>query len=120
MFGRIVDGTGKTLWAISREQAAEVCKRSDMTAILAQLVKVAKEHGMYPLLNMAAEIILLCAASKKLDDVPDPYYVEENGGWVKAPTTGELGGSPGALSTDRCSRYPTLWPGFRGVVSRVN
>ena len=41
---------------------------------------------MYPLWSKAGEIILLCVASEKLDDVPDPYYVEENGEWIRAPT----------------------------------
>ena len=89
IFERIVDGDQKTLWRLSREKSVPICRRSDMTAFLAKLELVDKESGMYPLWERISEVTILCVAVGVPDDVPDPYYVEEDGKWIKSPAAAQ-------------------------------
>ena len=50
-----------------------------------RVVNMRPELDMYPLWEKIGEIIFLCKASPSCNDVPDPYYIQVDGKWVKSP-----------------------------------
>lgn len=86
LFVRAINGRDpREFWSSVNDKADLVVERSDMAAILDKLEHIEKEEDMYPLWEKAGEIIILCALVSPGQVVPDPYYIEEEGNWIKSP-----------------------------------